>query len=557
MPSYFIYCRKSSEAEDRQVLSIESQINELKRLAERLNLSVLEVLTEAKTAKCPGRPIFNRMIKRLNQGEVKGIICWKLDRLARNPIDGGSIIWAIKQNDIEIITPAQSYTRESDNSMLMYIEFGMAQKYIDDLSRNVKRGNKTKLEKGWWLGIAPQGYLNDKANKTIIKDPERFNLIKKAWHLLFTESYTVPKIHHILSNEWGYRTRKTKKLGGGQMALSALYKIFTNPFYYGWMERSEGKFPGRHEPMINKDEFDRAQVILGERGKPRPKRHSFAFTGMIRCSECGALITAEEKINRYGYHYTYYHCTKRKPNTRCSQRSVDLEELEKQIACYLDRITISDTFKDYALKYLQEVHKKEVGTRTDIQKAQQKSYNQCLAELDNLTKMRLRDLLNDEEFSEQKVKLLKERAHLKEKFEDTEHRVDSWLALSEKAFTFANRAKYWFENGSLEDKKMILEALGSNLFLKDKKLFIQAKKPFLIIEKGLQEMKLQNIRLEPLEIGLNKAQTGDIYAYTKPLLGLVEDVRTFFINYLILDNSKTAHEDIYIPDLRDELLEAA
>ena len=285
------------------------------------------------------------------------------------------------------------------------------------------------------------------------------------------------------------------------MALSALYKIFTNPFYYGWMERSEGKFPGRHEPMITKNEFDHAQVILGERGKPRPKRHSFAFTGMIRCSECGAFITAEEKTNRYGYHYTYYHCTKRKPDTHCSQRSVELEELEKQIARYLDRITISDTFKDYALKYLQEVHKKEVGTRTDMQKAQQKAYNQCINELDNLTKMRLRDLLTDEEFSEQKAKLLKERAHLKEKFEDTEHRVDSWLALSEKAFTFANRAKHWFENGSLEDKKVILEALGSNLFLKDKKLFIQAKKPIVSLEQMLVSIRDENDPLEPFNNG--------------------------------------------------------
>jgi len=557
MSSYFIYCRKSSEAEDRQVLSIESQTIELKRLAQRLNLPVFEALFEAKSAKAPGRPVFNQLMERIYRGEVKGVICWKLDRLARNPIDGGSIIWAIKQQSLEIITPTQSYSRESDNSMLMYIEFGMAQKYIDDLSRNVKRGNKTKLEQGGWLGVAPQGYLNDKENKTIIEDPERFHLIQKAWQLLLTEAYTVPRIHHILTNEWGYRTRKTKKVGGCSMAKSALYKIFTNPFYCGWMERSEGKFPGRHEPMITQEEFDRAQVILGERGKPKPKRHSFAFTGMISCGECGALITAEEKINRYGYHYTYYHCTKRKPNIKCSQRSVDLEGLEKQIAGYLDRITISDAFRDFALKYLQEVHKKEAGTRTDIQKAQQKAYNQCLAELDNLTKMRLRDLLTDAEFSEQKAKMLKERARLKEKFEDTEHRVDSWLALSEKAFTFANRAKYWFENGSLEDKKMILGAIGSNLLLKDKKLFIQAKKPFLIIEKGLQEMKLQNIRLEPLEIGLNKAQTGDSYAYAKPLLSIVENIRTFFEEYQLWDNSKKAHEYIYIPDLRDKYPEAA
>src|SRR5512137_2832187 len=158
MQKYFIYCRKSTEAEDRQVLSIESQIRELQDLATKLNLEVGEVLTEAKTAKEPGRPVFNRMMQRLRRGEAAGIICWKLDRLARNPVDGGSIIWAIKQNGIKVMTPAQSYAREDDNIILMYIEFGMAQKYVDDLSKNVKRGLKTKIENGWYPGVAPVGY---------------------------------------------------------------------------------------------------------------------------------------------------------------------------------------------------------------------------------------------------------------------------------------------------------------------------------------------------------------------------------------------------------------
>jgi site-specific DNA recombinase len=109
MPGYFIYCRKSSEAEDRQVLSIESQTRELELIAAKLKLPVAEILMESKSAKDPGRPVFNQMMQRLYRGEAAGIICWKLDRLARNPVDGGSIIWAIKQHGIKVMTPAQSY----------------------------------------------------------------------------------------------------------------------------------------------------------------------------------------------------------------------------------------------------------------------------------------------------------------------------------------------------------------------------------------------------------------------------------------------------------------
>jgi site-specific DNA recombinase len=197
MSKFFVYCRKSSEAEDRQVLSIESQTDEMKELSAKLNVQT-EVFPEAMSAKEPGRPIFNQMMKRLYRGEAAGIICWKLDRLARNPVDGGSIIWAIKQHGIKVITPAQTYSQGDDNIILMYIEFGMAQKYIDDLSRNVKRGLRTKVNKGWYPGIAPTGYLNnrmkERGEKDLSNDPDRFILVKRMWELMLSGTYTAPKI---------------------------------------------------------------------------------------------------------------------------------------------------------------------------------------------------------------------------------------------------------------------------------------------------------------------------------------------------------------------------
>src|SRR5947207_12420096 len=122
MPEFFVYCRKSSEAEDRQVLSIESQTRELRELAAKLRLPVKEVLAESKSAKEPGRPVFSEMMERLRRGEAAGILCWKLDRLARNPVDGASIIWAIKQQGIKVVTQSQSFAQEDDNIILMYIE---------------------------------------------------------------------------------------------------------------------------------------------------------------------------------------------------------------------------------------------------------------------------------------------------------------------------------------------------------------------------------------------------------------------------------------------------
>ncbi len=268
---YFIYSRKSTEEEDSQVLSIESQIEELRDLARKLNLPVTDILTESKSAKAPGRKVFNEMIKKLQQGEANGIISWKLDRLARNPIDGGQVSWMLQQGFIKHIQTAERGYYPEDNVILMNLEFGMANQFIRDLSTNVTRGMKTKVEKGWLPGLAPLGYLNDysrtKTEKDIIKDPERFNLVQKMWHLLLKGNHTAPKIVDIANEEWGFRTRKFRKQGGKPLSRSRIYKMFTDPFYCGLIRYKGRLYPGKHEPMVTADEFDRVQLLLDKKGR--------------------------------------------------------------------------------------------------------------------------------------------------------------------------------------------------------------------------------------------------------------------------------------------------
>ena len=193
---YILYCRKSSEDKGKQVLSLESQVNEMKKLASNLDLEVVKIYTESKTAKKPeNRPLFSDMIKYIKKHgkEDLGILCWKIDRLSRNPIDSATIQWLLQQDKLKIIQTIDRQYLPSDNVLLFNVESGMANQYILDLSKNTKRGMISKLEKGWQTGIAPLGYLNDKENKIIIKDPERFNLIRKMWDLMLTGNYTPPR----------------------------------------------------------------------------------------------------------------------------------------------------------------------------------------------------------------------------------------------------------------------------------------------------------------------------------------------------------------------------
>jgi DNA invertase Pin-like site-specific DNA recombinase len=372
MPTYFVYCRKSSEAEDRQILSIDSQISELKRHAIKKGVKIAAVLTEAKSAKAPGRPVFNSMMERLYRGEADGVLCWKLDRLARNPVDGGAIIWAMKEYGVKIITPFQSYGQSEDNVVWMYLEFGMAQKYVDDLSITVKRGLRAKAESGWFPSITPPGYVNRENNEghnIIAKDPERFDLVRKCWDLMLTGNYTPSEIRGIANAVWGFKTNRGNPLG-----RSTIYSIFSNSFYHGIYEYPRGSdvwHTGRHTPMITEEEFDAVQNILSRsRYMPR-NRKVFAFTGLIRCGGCEGAVTAEEKrqiicavcklkfshgskeccpkcktpikdmVSPRRLTYTYYHCTK-SSNPACTERGVERKELECQMIRHLERVGLPD-----------------------------------------------------------------------------------------------------------------------------------------------------------------------------------------------------------------------
>ncbi len=542
MNKYFLYARKSSESEDRQILSIDSQVKELKLLAKKLGIEIIHIFTESMSAKSPGRPIFTQMMERIYGGEAGGIICWKLDRLARNPVDGGSIIWAIKQSNIEIVTPSQIYNQAGENSFMMYVEFGMAQKFVDDLSKNVKRGLKEKAEKGWLPSGAKPGYKNDKyaekGNKTILKDSIRFPLIRKAWEIMLTGQYSPPYILNKLNNEWGYRTPKHKRIGGKPMARSMIYKIFTDPFYFGEFEYPLGSgiwHKGKHEPVITRDEFDRTQMLLGKKGKMRLVKHDFDFIGLMTCGSCGASVTAEEKWqiicsnckfkfhkgkntenckkchmliadmkNPKILHYIFYHCTKRKdPN--CSQKGIEIKNLEKQIDQLLSQIQISERFKNWALKYLNELNDKEVDDRNSVMDSLQAAHKDITQRIDNLVKLKIApqnsdgSLLSDDEYREQKETLLHEKRKLDDNLKNTNNRIESWLELSEKTFEFACYAKHWFAEGDSETKREIFSSLGQNLILKDKIVRVELEKPLKWIEEIRTEIPTISQMLEPKE----------------------------------------------------------
>jgi site-specific DNA recombinase len=515
---YFMYARKSSESEDRQMASIESQIDELKKLAKENELEVVEVFSEAKSAKAPGRMEFRKMIERIQAGEAQGIVCWKLNRLARNPVDGGEISWLLQQGVIKHI---QTYGRSyysTDNVLMMSVEFGMANQFVKDLSVDTKRGMRAKAERGWCPGPAPVGYLHNpikkQGEKEVLSDEQRFDIVTKCWAMMLTGAHTVPQVWEVAVNRWGLTGRMGKKLN-----LSNMYSLFANPFYYGEFEYPLGSgvwHQGKYQPMITRKEYERVQTIMGWGNKSRRKTHDISMRGPIRCGECGAMITAEEKVkiqkNGNRHEYTYYHCTRRK-DRNCSQKQrIEEKELERQVKEIFSKIEIPQEFYEWAMDVLRESNEMESATRAKVTDSQRAEYDRSVRMIDAIIDMRARGEITEEEFTRRKASLLAEKHRLQGLINDADKGVDDWLKTADQYFSFAANAKRKFETGTSDEIRELLTLLGSDLRLTQGKLSVSLAEPLIVIEKLAPEARLINERFGPVENAEDIKELRTLYA---------------------------------------------
>jgi DNA invertase Pin-like site-specific DNA recombinase len=485
MNRYFAYCRKSTEDDDHQVLSIESQRNELARHIEREKLHVIETHEESKSAKSPGRPVFNELLRRIARGEADGILAWHPDRLARNALDGGRIIHLLDTGKlVSLKFPTYTFENTSQGKFMLAIMFGQSKYYVDSLSENVRRGNRARRERGWMTNMAPIGYLNSRSpagEKIIEPDPVRFPILRQLWKMLLCGGYSVPQLLQIATNTMGLRSPKRRRSGGNPLSVSGIYRIFSNPFYAGQIMYEGYIYPGKHEPLVTLAEFERAQTLLGRTNRSRAKAHAFAYTGLIHCGACGGSITAEDKTNRYGSRYVYYHCTRKKAGKPCAEKCIEEKQLEEQILTFLRSVSLDrDEVKKGLAAVEEERARDNGGTDKSIRDSLGKALDDCARSMENLTKLRCRELIGDGEFVRQRTELYREEATLKEQIANLE--TENWIEPSRSLFQFSSRAVFWLAHGTMAEKRIILSAVGSNLTLRAKKLSIDAGKPFLILE---------------------------------------------------------------------------
>ena len=527
---YINYRRKSREDRDAQILSLPSQKEWADETKRRRSISVVDEFEEAKSAKLPyQRQKFDQMIAFIKSGKAQGIICWKLDRLARNPEEAGVIIGMLKRGEIRhIITNEREYLPD-DNAIITYVDFGMADQFTRDLGKGVKRGIDKKVDMGWRSGNVPLGYCNSKTKlkgqQDIYSDPERFSIVKQVLKKMVTGLYSAPQLLDIANDELGLRTVVNRRKPSQKLILSHLYAILSNTFYYGWYLWRNAETglmewkKGNHEPMITEEEFDLIQFHLGRKGRPRPKSHKFAFTSIMKCP-CGCAITCDEKYkkqkNGNTHHYIYLRCTRKKRNPKCVEKAVEIEDFNILVDEILSKITISERFKMWAIKYLHEIRKEEAQTLHQVLENKQKRLSQITTQITNLALLftspenENRLLLSPDEYQLTKHPLIKEQISLEEDIKKQGEETRGWVELTERTFNFACYARMWFTNGNLDTKRAIFTCLGSDHLLNNQKVLLNIHKYFKSIsdKKEIAEQELE--KLEPVESVANQGEKVDL-----------------------------------------------
>lgn len=481
---YFLYARKSTDVEDKQVMSIEGQLVELRALARKDGLEIADSLVEKRTAKMPGRPVFNNMIRRIQNGEAQGIICWKLDRLARNPVDGGQISWMLQQGIIQHIRTHDRSHYSTDNVLMMSVEFGMANQFIRDLSTNVKRGLRAKVARGEFPSTAPVGYLNDTRRRTIVVDRKKSKVIREAFELYSEGESRFEDISNFLFE------RGVKSLGGLKLHKDRVKWIFSNPFYYGHFYYNGEVHEGKHPAIVEKKLWDKVQKVMVERGHPsKPHIEPKPFCGLIRCSTCNMMITAENKTKvckKKTHHYVYYHCTYKSKTIECHEPCVEEKVLTEQLNAILSSYAMPSPWaKEFNLLMDEDERKADVEIKVIVDDLRTKVSN-LSEKIQRLLDIYIAQDIDRATYLQERSKLFSEKKSFEEKMLSLERDATAWLEPMQEWLNSVKNLAEIAERNDLSSKKTSLQKIfGSNLFLHDKKIKENPSSPYAALRAAL------------------------------------------------------------------------
>ncbi len=485
MTPYFLYARKSTEDEERQVMSIEAQLAELAEFAKREHIKIIETFIESKSAKSPGREVFGDLIKKIHESkEPVGILAWHPDRLARNSIDGGQIIYLIDTQKIASLKfPTFWFEPTPQGLFMLQVAFGQSKYYSDNLSENVKRGIRQKLRRGEWPTKAPFGYLNNPKTRNIEPDPVRARIIRKVF-----EEYAEGR-HTLKTLAARFQFFGIVSGTGNPMPKATLQRMLTNSAYLGVIKHNGESYVGNFLPIVPEATFKKVQEVLRNKAKPRhsKKRHYFPFTGLLTCGECGAAITAQYAKGNGGL-YKYYRCTKRLGP--CSQSYLREDLLVQQLKEKISEVAIPEDWKEKMLVQVEAWEKEGIQSSENSARNLETQLKETEQKLDKLVNAFLDGSIEKEIYLAKKDELIKTKVSLSKQNDDCGRRGNYWIEPLREWIISAFHAAKLASSEEFDAIKSFAGKIGTNRRLRDREIFWDWKDEWKVVTDLLLHLPL-------------------------------------------------------------------
>ena len=476
-PKYFLYARKSTEDDDKQVMSIESQIHELREFARRENLEILSEFQESKSAKTPGRAVFGEMLGRIENGEASGILAWHPDRLARNSIDGGRIIYAVDTEKIVSLRfPTFWFEPTPQGLFMLQVAFGQSKYYSDNLSENTKRGIRQKLRRGEWLNLAPFGYVNNPKTRNIEPHEVNAKIVRIAYEEYAKGTHTYISLAQFLA-DLGVTTRN-----GTPLAKVSIKKLLTNRAYLGFIKHHGEWFDGNFAPLVSPQLFEAVQKVLRKRERPRNtrKNHDFPFRALFRCGECESMFTAQFARGNGGL-YRYYRCTKKKGV--CSQKYLREDVLVSQLQERLHTISLCDRYTDWMLAKIDEWEQEETAaSHSDVHTLSER-IKADEERMEKLVSTYLDGDIPKAIYLKKKDKTMRSLAALKATLKECERGENQWVEPLREWVKDTKQAAFLSSSTDFHKISSFVQKIGTNHAVRDKTARFSVPSPSAFVAK--------------------------------------------------------------------------
>jgi len=452
-----IYARVSSREQEKDGYSIPAQLKLLREYAVNNNLEVVEEYTDSETAKKTGRTSYTEMLKFLKKNKnIRTVLVEKTDRLYRNFKDYVQLedynleVHLIKEGTV------LSENSNSNQKFMHGIKVLMAKNYIDNLSEEVKKGQRQKAEQGEFPSKPPFGChrLN---TKLIEPEPQAAKYVQRAFELFAEGGISLDKLRFRMQDE-GFIYKKETPV----MVKSMMDKILKNIFYIGEFEYSGKRYNGTHQPIISRELFYKAQTAFKKDNKPLYiNDHNFMFAGLLRCEECGCSIVAEIKKGKY----VYYHCTGGKGS--CSQKSRYIREelIEEQIFEAVKKIHVDQEQAAWIIEALKKANELKNDFQEDRVEALQSQCKKLRERINKIYIDKLDGIVSEEFWREKHNEWNNQLFKLQDIIKSFEVANKNYIEAAVSILNIAQEASEIYSKATPAVKTEILKSLLSNFFI--------------------------------------------------------------------------------------------